>query len=210
MSESDPKRIVARGYDAVAERFAEWQQGVVGDQRARFVAELLDRLPHGADILELGCGAAIESTQLLAGRGRLVGVDISAEQLRRARERLPDATFVEGDITEVELPPGSFDAVVSLFVLTHIPREELPPLLRSIGRWLRPGGLFLATMSVKGRGEFVQEWLGVPMFFSSITADESRRIVRDAGLELVLDEVITQEEPAYGTTSLLWVLARRP
>ena len=209
MSGSDPKEIVARGYDEVAERFAQWQQGVVGDERDEWVAQLLNCLPDDPDVLELGCGAAIDSTQLLAQRGRLTGVDISTEQIRRARERVRDATFVAGDICELEFPPESFDAVVSLFVLPHVPAAELPPLLRRVGRWLRRGGWFLATMSARGRGEFVEEWLGVPMFFSSITADESRGLVRNAGLELVRDEILTQDEPGHGARSFLWVLARK-
>ena len=210
MSESDPKALVARGYDAIVERFAEWQEGIVGDERGRWVRELLARLPPDPDVLELGCGAAVESTALLAARGRLTGVDISREQLRRARERLPGAVFVEGDITKVGFRAGSFDAVVSLFVLQHVPHDELPRLLASVARWLRRGGHFLATMGVRGRGEFVEDWLGVPMFFNSITADESRRLVRDAGLELVHDEVVTQDEPGHGARAFLWVLARRP
>jgi ubiquinone/menaquinone biosynthesis C-methylase UbiE len=210
LSEFDPKEIVARGYDEVAERFAQWQQEIVGDEREQWVRELLERLPQDADVLELGCGAAVASTQLLAQRGRLTGVDISGEQVRRARERLPDATFLEEDITRIEFPPESFDAIVSLFVLPHVPADELPTLLVGVARWLRRGAWFLATMSVRGRGEFVEEWLGVPMFFSSITADESRQLVRDAGLELVRDDVLTQYEPGHGERSFLWVLARKP
>jgi ubiquinone/menaquinone biosynthesis C-methylase UbiE len=210
LSGCSPQDIVRRGYDAIADRFAEWQRGIVGDERERWVRELLPRLPPDANVLELGCGAAVESTALLADRGRLTGVDISPEQLRRARERLRDAVFVEGDITKVDFPAESFDAVVSLFVLQHIPHEELAPLLASVARWLRRGGHFLATMGVRGRGEFVEDWLGVPMFFSSITADASRRLLRDAGLELVHDEIVTQDEPGHGARSFLWVLARRP
>ena len=176
----------------------------------RFVGDLIERLPDGAGVLELGCGAAVDSTRLLATRGHLTGVDISAGQLRRARERLPNGTFIQGDITRVEFTPESFDAVVALFVLAHVPRDELPPLLQSVARWLRPGGHFLATMGVRGVGETVEDWLGVPMFFSSISSDESRRLVRDAGLELVHDEVVTQDEPGHGAISFLWVLARRP
>jgi ubiquinone/menaquinone biosynthesis C-methylase UbiE len=207
----DRKEVVASGYDAIVDRFDAWQERIRGDARARYLDELLQRLPRDADVLELGCGGGGASTQTLAARSRVVGVDISGEQIRRARERVPGATFIHADATTLELPPASFDAVVAFFVLAHIPRAELPGLLGRIRSWLRPGGRFLATMGSRGAGESIEpSWLGVPMFFSSITADESRRLVRDAGLELVADEVVVQQEPGHGEIEFLWVLAHRP
>ena len=207
----DPKRVVADGYDAIADRFAEWQRTVRGSARERYLDELLRRLPPQPDILELGCGAGVRSTRTLAERGRLVGVDISEAQLRRARERVPRATLMRADMTRVRFEPESFDAVVSLFALAHVPRAELPALVERIACWLRPGGWFLATMGARGRGEAVEpDWLGVPMFFSSLRADESKRLVRSAGLAIELDEIVTQTEPGHGDVAFLWLLARRP
>ena len=207
----DPKRVVAAGYDAIADRFAAWQRTVRGSARDRYLDELLRRLPPEPDVLELGCGAGVRSTRKLAERGRLVGVDISEVQLRRARERAPSATFTHADMTRVRFEPESFDAVVSLFALAHVPRAELPALVERIAHWLRPGGRFLATMGARGAGEAVEpDWLGVPMFFSSVHADESRRLVGAAGLAIELDEIVTQHEPGHGDVAFLWVLARKP
>jgi len=210
VSGADPKRLVADGYDAIADRFATWQKGVRGDARMRYLDELLQRLPQQPEVLELGCGAGVQSTRMLASRGRLVGVDISKEQIRRARERIPEATFISADATELDFPPSTFDAVVAFFVLAHIPRAELPVLLEHVAIWLRPNGWFLATMGSCGSGESIEaSWLGVPMFFSSLEADESRRLVRAVGLEIVRDEVLVQREPEHGDVEFLWVLARR-
>jgi ubiquinone/menaquinone biosynthesis C-methylase UbiE len=210
VSTPDPKQIVADGYDAIADRFAAWQQTIRGDARMRYLDELLRRLPTRPEILELGCGAGGDSTKILASRGRLVGVDISEEQVERAWKRVPEATFIKADVTSLDLPSGSFDAVVAFFVLAHIPLADLPGLLTRIANWLRPEGWFLATMGSRGRGESVEpSWLGVPMFFSSVTRDESQRLVRDAGLEIVADEVVVQHEPGHGDVEFLWVLARK-
>lgn len=207
----DPKEIVAAGYDAMADRFAEWQRLITGSPRMRYLDELLRRLPIRPDVLELGSGAAVESTRILAERGRLTGVEISAEQIRRAREHLPEATFVHADMTDVEFPAESFDAVVAFYVFNHVPRADLPPLVQRIARWLHPGGHLLGTFGASESAEGVQiEWRGVPMFFSSFSAEENRRFVRDSGLELVLDEVVPQDEGEEGRAEFLWVLARKP
>lgn len=204
----NPKALVAAGYDAVADRFADWKTGVVGDAREEWIADLLSRLPASPHVLELGCGG--EPTGAFADQGRLTGVDLSAEQLRRASERVPQATFLHADASTVTFAPASFDAVVALFVLGHVPRTEIEGLLARIAGWLRPGGWFLATMGARGLGEAVEEdWLGVPMFFSSLHEDESRALVRRAGMALVRDEVVVQTEPGHGEIAFLWVLARR-
>ncbi len=215
----DAAEIVRAGYDAIADRYATWQHEVEGSPRMRYLEALLERLSprisEGAAerprILELGCGAGISSSRILAERGVLTGVDISGEQLRRARQRIPDAAFIEADITRVEFPDGAFDAVVAFYVLTHVPSEELGPLLARIHGWLAPGGWFLATMSGSATGDGIEDdWLGVPMFFSGLAPEDELRLVRKAGLEVDEAEIVPQREDGEGEVRFLWVLARKP
>ena len=142
---SDPKEVVRRGYDAIAERYNEWADSFETPER-EWVDKLLARLPPGSDVLDLGCGGGRGAAQALAARHRYTGVDLSEAQLERARTRLPRATFLRADATGLDLAPASFDAVVSLFMLGHVPRAEQEPLLRAVATWLRPGGLLLATL----------------------------------------------------------------
>ena len=97
-------------------------------------------------VLDLGCGGGGPATRALAARHDVVGVDISERQLERARRLVPDARFLRADATEVAFPPESFDAVVSLFLLGHVPRAKQRPLLERIFGWLAPGGRLLATL----------------------------------------------------------------
>jgi SAM-dependent methyltransferase len=206
---NDPKRIVAAGYDAMATRFDEWQTHVVGSPRMRYVERLLGLLPSRPDVLELGCGAGVESSRVLAERGRLTGVDISEAQLALARQRIPTATFIRADLAELEFGTASFDGVVALYVLFHVPGAEVGSIVRRVADWLRPGGIFLATMLGRGDGEGVEEWLGVPMYFSNSDPDADRKLVRDAGLTILEDEMIVQSEPE-GDLPFHLLLARKP
>lgn len=205
----DPKRIVERGYDAIADRFAAWQSLISDETRLRYLGELLELLPARPDVLELGVGAGVESSRILAARGRLTGVDLSREQLRRARGRLPGATLIHGDVADVELAPGSFDAVVSFYVLNNLPRDELAPLLARVFGWLRPGGWFLASLPSSGNPPWRGEWLGVEMYFDGLPPEENRRLAEEAGLDVARDEFETMVEPE-GEVRWQWLLARRP
>jgi cyclopropane fatty-acyl-phospholipid synthase-like methyltransferase len=205
----DVKRLVEDGYNTMADRFAAWQREIEGSTRIERIDELLALLPAEPDVLELGVGAGVRSTRLLAQRGRLTGVDLSAEQLRRARERIPHATFLHADFTELELAPESFDAVVAAYVLNHLPQDELGPLARRVARWLRPGGYFLATFATTDNPGWTGKWLGVEMFFAGLPPQENRRLVEDAGLPIVRDEIEVSIEPE-GEARFQWLLARRP
>jgi SAM-dependent methyltransferase len=205
----DPKTIVERGYDAIADRFAAWQAQISDETRLRQLDDLLGRLPEHPDVLELGVGAGVESSRILAQRGRLTGVDLSREQLRRARGRLPGATLIHGDFTSVELPAEGFDAVVSFYVLNNLPQEELGPLLKRVAGWLRPGGWFLASLPTSDNPGWRGEWLGTEMYFAGCDPETNRRLTEEADLAIVCDELETMVEPE-GEVRWHWLLARLP
>src|SRR5206468_10671683 len=119
--------------------------------------------------------------------------------------------FFVADVTQLELEPESFDAVMSLFMFGHIPRAEQGPLLGRINSWLRPGGWLLTTLGTGGSDDDVEaDWLGAPMFFASFDAETNRRLLADAGFDVVREAVITHDEPGYGPVSFMWVLATTP
>ena len=203
------KRVVEAGYDALAPRFLSWSAAIEGDPRGPFLAELVSRLDEEDRVLDLGCGGGLPSTKQLAERFEVVGVDISQEQLRRARENVPEATFAQSDIAELDFSEASFDAVTAFYSISHVPREQHADLFERIARWLKPSGYFLASLGARGSEDWTGEWLGVEMFFSSYDEATNRLLVQEAGLELVLDDVVTMRE-REGEATFLWVLARKP
>ncbi|MFI8456632.1 class I SAM-dependent methyltransferase [Kitasatospora sp. NPDC085464] len=139
MDVEDPKDLVRRGYDLLSKRY----ERAFGSETkyGSWIGQLLDRIPDAATVLDVGCGTGVPVARSLVTAGhRVTGVDISEVQIRRARELMPDAEFIRADATALELPQESFDAVICLYALIHIPLEEQPALLERIASWLRPGG----------------------------------------------------------------------
>jgi len=202
------RRVVQAGYDELSPRFGEWGERIEGDPWRRFVDELCGRLGEGARVLDLGCGNGIK-TKVFAERFDVVGVDLSEEQLQLARAEVPGATFVQADFADLDFPAESFDAVAALYSFVHVPRAEHAALFAKVLDWLKPGGLFLASLSHVGGPDRTETWLGVEMFFSGFDAKTNSRLVRDAGFELLADEVVWMREPE-GETAFLWVLGRKP
>ena len=206
---TDPRaQLVADGYDAMADSWEVFRVHLGDDPRLEWLEELTRRVPEGSSVVELGCGNGTLETKLLAERYELVGVDLSEEQLRRARLRVPEARFVHGDLLTIALEPESLDAVAAFYVFNHVPRELLAGLFARIRSWLRPGGYVLSALGCTDLAGWHGEWLGVPMFFSSYLPAENCALVEAAGLELVRDEVVTISEPD-GPVPFHWILGRR-
>src|SRR3954451_23643612 len=190
-SRSDQERIVEEGYDRMAE-------GYLGSKDARdpevvaALGELVGVVPGREAALDLGCGAGVPATVLLAEMGfRVTGVDVSARQLELARERVPSGVFIKADMTSVEFPEGAFDAVVAFYSIIHVPREKHNELLGKIYGWLKPGGAFLATWPMtewEGSEENWEGW-GATMWWSHFSGETYLGMLREAGFSIASAEV---------------------
>jgi SAM-dependent methyltransferase len=117
--------------------------------RAALVEELLrDALPTAGDVLDVGCGnGALLATLTRLGH-RAVGVDLLAEGLERARERVPSAWLARAAADRLPFPDESFDAALMLDVLEHLDDRAA---LSEIQRILRPAGVVIACVPANPR-----------------------------------------------------------
>ncbi|MFP3883541.1 MAG: nucleotidyltransferase domain-containing protein [Actinomycetota bacterium] len=206
-----PSSAVAAGYDQLASRWDDWTGEVFPDLRATYLERLEARLSPGSAVLELGCGTGCPVGAHLAPVHSYLGVDASPQMVGLARQHVPDGQFQVADMTTLDLPDNSFDAVVAFYSIIHVPRDRQPDLFSRVGSWLRPGGYFVGCLSAGDLPEgWEDSWLGGgPMYWSGFDADTNRRLLEEAGLEVDSAEVLTQME---GDTEVrfLWVEARRP
>jgi cyclopropane fatty-acyl-phospholipid synthase-like methyltransferase len=205
--DEDSARIVAAGYDSVADRYEalereEWP-------RLRRLRKLLELLPEGSAVLDVGCGNGLPSLAAIAERHRATAIDVSAVQADRARRNVPAATVLHGDALEAVFPDASFDAIVSFYAVEHMPRRRHPELFARFFAWLRPNGLLLFTIEAREAHDTVGEWLGEPMFFSQFSPQETLELLRAAGFEVVSTDLESQLE-GENEVEYAWVLARRP
>ncbi len=124
----DGKEIVKAGYNVIAKKYT----GLRSDdtQDVQLLEELVKRLPRGAKVLDAGCGSGVPITRFLAKFFDVTGVDFSQEQIRRARQLVPEATFLCEDLTKLAFADSSFDATCSYYAIIHVPREEHQEMLQ--------------------------------------------------------------------------------
>jgi SAM-dependent methyltransferase len=106
---------------------------------AREIELVLALLARFQRVLDLGCGTG-RLTQVLAQRGRAIGIDTSCAMLAEAQSE-NHLAFVQGDAFELPFADASFDAVVALRVVFHF--ADVAPLLREAARVVAPRGVIV-------------------------------------------------------------------
>jgi SAM-dependent methyltransferase len=157
--------LVARGYDKVADEYEALEAADTPWPRLERVRAFVAGMPHNSHVLDIGCGNGIPATRELAKRHQVVGVDISPEQIERAKSNVPEATFSCGDVRTIKLPENSFEAIVALYLVDNVPCEDYP----SAEPGQDPGQTY--------------EWLGVPMFINTIPTHELVNVAADSSVD---------------------------
>ncbi|MCP5113238.1 MAG: class I SAM-dependent methyltransferase, partial [bacterium] len=96
-------------------------------------------------VLSLGCGIGDTELLLAPGVAHITGIDLSPSAIRQARADstgVDNVEFIEGDHTSTGFPPGSFDLILAIFLLHHLPDEELGALPPQVNKLLAEGGVF--------------------------------------------------------------------
>jgi SAM-dependent methyltransferase len=202
------KEIVREGYDAIAEKYLAARNETQPND-VELLQELIQRLPERARVLDAGCGAGVPVTRILSQSFEVVGVDFSEEQIRLARELVPEAEFICQDITALGFPDESFGAICSFYTIIHIPREEHKGLLQSFHRILKAGGLVLLCMGAGDLPQGIEEnCFGATLYWSHFDAETNLKMMADCGFRIIWSRIVT-EQPAFGGGRHLFILARK-
>ncbi|KAF7984885.1 hypothetical protein HWV62_10877 [Athelia sp. TMB] len=203
--------LVETGYDAIAPKYLAWSGPRPTATRMAYIERLATLLPAGAKVLELGCGAGVPATQALIKHGLAVtGVDISASQIALAREHVPEATLIQSDMAALSFEPESFDAVVAFYSVFHLPKEEQGAMITRMTGWLKKGGWLLFNLNTNEGDTIRPDWMGAPMFSSSLGVEGNRQVMKENGEGLIIvDDVVDTEKVGRFEEQFHWFMASK-
>ena len=107
---------------------------------------ILNFIPRGASILEIGCAGG---AKLLGEWAHVTGVDISRQALELAVTSYD--RVIRADVRALEFAPASFDAITSCFFWEHVPPTDKDLLLEKFKFWLRPRGKLIQLFDVSSQ-----------------------------------------------------------
>ncbi|WP_205328213.1 class I SAM-dependent methyltransferase [Glycomyces sp. YM15] len=143
-------------YDAVAARYAQLLPDTAVESAVdlAMVAQFVDELGEGAEVLDAGCGTGrmIAHLHSLSSALSVTGLDVSPQMLREARVAHPQSRLVEGALEALPFADVEFGGVLAWYSIIHTPPHELHRVLGEFHRVLRPGGVALLAYQA-GTGE---------------------------------------------------------
>jgi SAM-dependent methyltransferase len=181
-------------FDLIGKRYDE--SFVERDVQLAEGAWLVQQLPAGARVLDLGCGSGLPTAKQLLDAGvEVVGIDESAVMLDLAGQHAPGGRYLHQDLRDLD-DLGEFDAVVAFFALLMLPRSDIPALLEKCRAHLRGPRLLLVSMVHGDFDFFPVNFLGAPTNVSAYPPDKLRDVVAAAGFEVLdVQEVEAEAEP---------------
>ena len=201
----DPVDVVRRGYDVLSSRYRRDDAGA--GQYAPWIARLQRSLSDGARVLDAGCGCGVPVARDLTAAGlQVTGVDLSSVQIERAKRLVPGAAFVQADVTTMSWSASSFDAVVALYSIIHVPLVEQPRLLAAFAHYLADDGLLLLVAGARAWTGSQTGWLGgdADMWWSHADAATYREWLTEVGFGIVDEGFVPEGDSRH---SVFW--ARR-
>ncbi len=180
--------------------------GVGGERRFRQLAlEGLEIAPE-TKVLDLCCGAG-PATQVLVARSRHVtGLDASPNAIKRARERVPQADYVEAFAEKMPFPDNQFDLVHTSTALHEMEPEQLRQILQEVYRVLKPGGIFTFVDFHAPTNPLY--WAGVSLFLTLFETETAWKLIKTNLPELLSEtgfQVMAQKLYAGGSLQVIQV-----
>ena len=148
----------AEGYDRSVE---------LSDEEARFpfagykalLNEIYNRVlagPHRT-VLDIGFGTAFLTSRLYQAGAQIFGQDFSAEMVRLAREKMPEAQLYQGDFARglrAELKENRYDAAIATYSLHHLDDGQKVRFIRELLPLLNEGGrIYIGDVAFRTRAE---------------------------------------------------------
>ncbi|MFW9818736.1 MAG: class I SAM-dependent methyltransferase, partial [Candidatus Thorarchaeota archaeon] len=178
---------VEQGYNKIAEDYYNHRDLNKFNNELKEFATLL---PENAHILDVGCGAGIPTSKFLIKRGiRVTGIDLSNKMLDLARENVPNAEFIKMDMNKLKFNENTFDGIVSVYTLFHVPKKNHLRIFKKFFEILKPGGILLINTGVS-ESEGESNFFGVPMFWSNYSPKITLNLVVEAGFSILFEGIL--------------------
>ncbi|MFA5158473.1 MAG: methyltransferase domain-containing protein [Patescibacteria group bacterium] len=185
-----------RAYNTMGKQYLADIEALIPFERDEFVKSL----KPGSRILDVGCAGGRDSEFFVHHGFEVFGIDLSDVFLQEAKKRVPEATFVSMDATQLDFPQENFDGIWANAVLLHIAKKDISGVLQKMHRMLKANGILHIRVK-EGVGETsVKDTLSkdVARTFTFFSKMEIEELVLASGFASVRSQIITDETRREG------------
>ena len=176
----------------------------------QYFDSLIDKLPKESNILDLGCGTGLPfDSYLIANGHNVTGIDLAENHIKLAKDYVAKGTYIAGDYTKYKFNNNSFNSVISLYSIFHLPRNIHESFIKMIHEYLVKDGYLLITMGADETDniEVDYDFCGnVKMAWSNYGLDKNIEIIINNGFDIIKYD----NEADFGSDeSQIWILAKK-
>jgi SAM-dependent methyltransferase len=202
---ADYKTETRKAYDQYADIFAEKFQDRFETLRAGSFSRFAALLRPHSKILDVGAGPGVHAKSLQDKGHAVTCVDISQEMVNKCLAKGLKARVM--DLESLDFAPESFDAVLTLASLLHVPKNSFPHALNEVSKVLKRGGLLWLILK-EGVSEGFEEspdYPGTKRWFSYYKAPELKPLL-EKDFEIISLDIDEFKPPKH---VFLSVIARK-
>jgi len=194
-------KTVEESYDKMGEAYHNTRNNEKFNSELERFAKLL---PDAGHILDSGCGVGKPVSQFMTQRGfQVTGVDISSKMIELAKENVPEGEFYQMNILEMDFQDNSFDGIICVYTLWHIPRSNHSSIIRNFHRMLKKNGILILNTGIH-ESEGMSQFFGEPMLWSTNNPKKTLSDVINSGFEIIFEGVMK-----LGGERQYWIFARK-
>lgn len=163
------------------------------DQELNMLSSMLPDI--SSPVLDVGCAYGRDCTILSLKGLQVVGIDMSAELLPRAKQGSHDVDYIQMDVRHLEFPENTFAGVWCNAVLLHLSDQDMLRALQEMRRVLKPNGVICVSFK-EGQGLTTTESFtgSQPQFNNLKTLPEAQALLSQAGFSLRQSYLVNERE----------------
>jgi ubiquinone/menaquinone biosynthesis C-methylase UbiE len=194
-------KTVEKSYDKMGETYHNFRDN---EKFIRELEQFSELLPTSGQVLDAGCGVGRPTSEFLVKQGLdVTGVDISKKMIDLAKKNVPDAKFYQKNILTLDFPDESFDGIICVYTLWHIPRINHPTIIESFHHMLKDNGILVLNTGIY-ESEGMSDFFGEPMLWSTNNPMKTLAVVNDLGFEILFEGVLK-----LGGERQYWIFAKK-
>jgi len=201
--EKGERKNVYKVYNKIGSWFAENRAADLVEKA--YLNDILEYLPPGAKVLDLGCGDGKPILEYFIKHGiNVLGVDASTQMIELAKANFPTTGFLLKDMRELDLEE-EFDAIIAWHSFFHLPAGDQPNMFAIFKRHLKPDGILLFTSGTE-RGEVWSMNGGENLFHASLATAEYQTLLLENEFKVLRHKI---NDPDCGGANV-WMAQYKP
>ena len=183
LSTTEKIDLVKNTYNVIAEKYVTIFFEDSCDNK--YIDKFLNNL-SGTKILDAGCGVGNDCKYAQERGFEIVGIDFADEIIKEAKKKYPVGNFKVMDVTQLSFPKETFDGIIFINVLFHLPKSQIDHVFNELNKVLKKGGKMIMIFQEGDEEKIVEEPLerGYYMYMQHYTFEFIERKLKEHNLKV--------------------------